>query len=50
MFMLFANNSGADQPVHQHRLISSFVVNFNVMSCSYTCCVQNFKILACVCR
>ena len=25
----FANNKGADQPVHPHRLISAFVIQFS---------------------
>ena len=24
----FANNTGADQPAHPHRLISTFVIHF----------------------
>ena len=28
---MFANNKGADQPAHQHRLISAFVIH--LMEC-----------------
>ena len=31
MSLVFANNKGADQPAHQHRLISAFVIH--LMEC-----------------
>ena len=27
VFMVFANNTGTDQPVHPHSLISAFVIH-----------------------
>ena len=42
MFMLYANNKGADQPAHPRSLIRAFVV----CHLDYICCIQNFKTLA----
>ena len=43
--MQYANNKGADQPVHPRSLISIFVVRC-LDGMTYTCCIQSFKVLA----
>ena len=47
-FLPYVNNKGADQPVHPHSLISTFVVHCldSIIPCFY---IRNFKTLPCFC-
>ena len=49
LFMLYANNKGADQTAHPHSLISAFVVRCLDSIIIITCYNQNFKPLASLC-
>ena len=46
LFLPYANNKGADQPVHVHSLISAFVVPCLDRSYTSICYSRNFKTLA----
>ena len=45
----FANNTGADQPVHPRSLISAFVIRFFGKYYIYACYRWNFNFLASLC-